>query len=67
MKRVARIKYSNGTEVERVYPMDSDVPEDVKVVGKAEDTGAYNPHVREHIVNQEYLMYEHYHRAQMGL
>lgn len=69
-KRVAQIRYSNGTTVERVYPMDSDIPEDVRVVEPSQDvknTEAYNPHVRDHIVNQEYLMYEHYHKTQMGL
>lgn len=57
-KRVAQIKYSNGTTVERVYPMNSDIPEDVKVVDKACNTQDYNPHVIDHIVNQEFLAYQ---------
>lgn len=63
LKRVARIKYSNGTEVERVYPMVGDVPEDVKLltnVAMAKNTAPYNPHVHEHIVNQEYLQYQYH-------
>jgi len=57
-KRVARLTYSNGTTVERVYPMNSDIPEDVKVVDKAANTGNHNPHALDHIVNQEYLAYQ---------
>lgn len=57
-KRVARIRYSNGTTVERVYPIDSDIPEDVRTVGVSSNTNAYNPHVVNHIVNQEYLQYQ---------
>ena len=49
IKRVARIRYSNGTEVERVYPMVGDVPEEVNVVGKSPNTAPYNPHVQPHI------------------
>lgn len=60
-KRVAQIRYSNGTTVERVYPMNSDIPEDVRVVEKAKNTQAYNPHVTDHIVNQEYLQYAFHH------
>lgn len=56
-KRVARLTYSNGTTVERVYPMNSDVPEDVRVIDKVKDTAPYNPHVVDHIVNQEFLAY----------
>jgi ribosomal protein L19 len=59
-KRVARLTYSNGTTVERVYPMNSDIPEDVKVVEKAKDTAAYNPHVHPHIVNQEFMQYAYH-------
>lgn len=62
-KRIARLTYSNGTTVERVYPMNSDVPEDVKVVTTpmdAKNTAPYNPHVADHIVNQEYLQYAHH-------
>ena len=59
-KRIAQIRYSNGTTVERVYPMNSDIPEDVRVVDKAKNTGEYNPHVADHIVNQEYLGYQYH-------
>lgn len=62
-KRVARIKYSNGSEVERIYPMDSDVPEDVRIVTPsiaAVNTAPHNPHSHDHIVNQEYLAYQHH-------
>jgi hypothetical protein len=59
-KRIARLSYSNGTTVERVYPMTSDIPEDVKVIGKAPNTPVYNPHVTDHIVNQEYMQYAHH-------
>lgn len=59
-KRVARLTYSNGTTVERVYPMNSDIPEDVKVVEKVKDTKPYNPHVHDHIVNQEFLQYQYH-------
>lgn len=59
-KRVARLTYSNGTTVERVYPINSDIPEDVKVVDKAQNTAPYNPHVADHIVNQEYLQYAYH-------
>lgn len=62
-KRVGIINYSNGTVVERTYPIDSDIPEDVKVVtSPAMQTNSkpYNPHVHDHIVNQEYLMYQYH-------
>jgi len=59
-KRVARLTYSNGNTVERIYPMNSDVPEDVRIVEKAVDTKPYNPHVVDHIVNQEFLAYQHH-------
>lgn len=63
LKKVATIKYDNGTVVERVYPVDSNIPEDVKVLqeGKsAKNTADYNPHAHEHIVNQEYLQYQYH-------
>jgi hypothetical protein len=62
-KRVARLTYSNGTTVERVYPIVGDVPEDVRVITAsvdARDTKPYNPHVHDHIVNQEYLQYQYH-------
>jgi hypothetical protein len=59
-KRVARLTYSNGNTVERIYPMNSDIPEDVRIIEKAKDTAPYNPHVADHIVNQEYLQYAHH-------
>jgi N-glycosylase/DNA lyase len=59
-KRVGIISYSNGTVVERTYPIDSDIPEDVRIVtspAKQINSKPYNPHVHEHIHNQEYLQY----------
>jgi len=55
IKRIARLKYSNGTEVERIYPIDSDIPEDVKVVKATDlkiDMGIYrhNPHYYNHLM-----------------
>jgi hypothetical protein len=64
-KRVTRHTY-NGKVHERTYPMDSNVPEDVRVVGNA-DGVKYNHHVQDAIHNQEYLLYMHYHRDQIGL
>ena len=63
LKRVARIKYSNGTEVERIYPVVGNVPEDVKVIipsMKAINTAPHNHHAADHIVNQEYLQYQYH-------
>lgn len=50
-KRVAQIRYNNGTTVERVYSLNSDIPEDVRIINKALNTTPYNPHVTDHIVN----------------
>lgn len=69
-KRVGQIRYSNGSVVERVYPMTSDIPEDVKVLvpsAKAKVTKHFNPHTHDHIVNQEYMQYAHHFSNQMGL
>lgn len=62
-KRVAQIRYNNGTVVERVYPIVGNVPEDVRVIqdGKsAKNTEDYNPHAHDHIVNQEFLQYQYH-------
>lgn len=62
-KRVAQLTYSNGTTVERVYPIVGDVPEDVRVITPsidARNTAAYNPHVHDHIVNQEFAQYAYH-------
>lgn len=60
IKRVAKIRYSNGVTVERVYPIVGNVPEDVRVVENAKNTEDYNPHTPNHIVNQEYLQYQYH-------
>lgn len=57
-KRIARIRYSNGSLVERVYPINSDVPEDVTTIlpaKDAKDTEPYNS-----IANQEFLQYQYH-------
>lgn len=59
-KRIARLTYSNGNTVERVYPMDSDIPEDVRVVEKSATTADYNPRIHDHIVNQEFAQYQYH-------
>lgn len=58
-KKVSRHVY-NGKVHERVYPIDSIIPEDVRVVGEVEGK-AYNPHVPDMIHNQEYLQYAFHH------
>jgi hypothetical protein len=57
-KKVSRHVY-NGKVHERVYPIDSIIPEDVRVVGEVEGK-AYNPRVHDHIVNQEFAQYAYH-------
>lgn len=73
-KRVKTIIFpTTGEIVNQIFPMDSNVPEDVEIIRTAIKAPALGhlkdvPHShRDGITNQEFQAYEHYHNSLMGL
>lgn len=51
-KKVETVTYNNGKQVERIYPVNGTVPEDIREIPSA---------VHPQILNMEHMLYEYWH------
>lgn len=55
-KKVETVTYNNGKQVERIYPVTGNVPEEIREIPRA---------APQQILNMEHMLYEYWHGARV--